>query len=213
MQGKHMDFFYLAGGAAVLLMTFLLHRFGNAWIDRLYASHRDILTFPLAVKERGRLRRFLLPLASLRGGRASPLAPPASPSERSSPCGRYWRRGLPRACHPLSRGFGRGRCEAHRIAGPLAGERCSLLRHDGRYRPWRSRGPSPDAPPAQEAQERLRLWPVLCAHCAYSLPDAERVTGGFSRLLSHRRIPVMRTYSKTAYKEKWFDRQRVAVYD
>ena len=41
-----MDFFYLIGGAAVLLMTFLLHRFGNAWIDRLYASHRDILTFP-----------------------------------------------------------------------------------------------------------------------------------------------------------------------
>ena len=65
MQGRHMDFFYLIGGAAVLLMTFLLHRFGNAWIDRLYASHRDILTFPLAVKERGRLRRFLLPLAFL----------------------------------------------------------------------------------------------------------------------------------------------------
>lgn len=60
-----MDFFDLIGGAAVLLMTFLLHRFGNAWIDRLYASHRDILTFPLAVKERGRLRRFLLPLAFL----------------------------------------------------------------------------------------------------------------------------------------------------
>lgn len=60
-----MDFFYLAGGAAVLLMTFLLHRFGNTWIDRLYASHRDILTFPLAIKERGRLRRFLLPLAFL----------------------------------------------------------------------------------------------------------------------------------------------------
>ena len=60
-----MDFFYLIGGAAVLLTTFLLHRFGNAWIDRLYASHRDILTFPLAVKERGRLRRFLLPLAFL----------------------------------------------------------------------------------------------------------------------------------------------------
>lgn len=65
MQGKHMDFFYLIGGVVVLLMTFLLHRFGNAWIDRLYASHRDILTFPLAVKERGRLRRFLLPLAFL----------------------------------------------------------------------------------------------------------------------------------------------------
>ena len=60
-----MDFFDLIGGAAVLLMTFLLHRFGNTWIDRLYASHRDILTFPLAVKERGRLRRFLLPLAFL----------------------------------------------------------------------------------------------------------------------------------------------------
>ncbi len=35
-----MDFFYLIAGAAVLLVTFLLHRFGNAWIDRLYASHR-----------------------------------------------------------------------------------------------------------------------------------------------------------------------------
>lgn len=75
-----MDFFDLIGGAAVLLMTFLLHRFGNAWIDRLYASHRDILTFPLAVKERGRLRRFLLPLAFLLcGARAVCIA--SSPVE------------------------------------------------------------------------------------------------------------------------------------
>lgn len=66
-----MDFFYLIAGAAVLLVTFLLHRFGNAWIDRLYASHRGILTFPLTVKERGRLRRFLLPLAFLLCGARS----------------------------------------------------------------------------------------------------------------------------------------------
>ena len=75
-----MDFFYLAGGAAVLLLTFLLHRLGNAWIDALYASHRDILTFPLAVKERGRLRHFLLPLAFLLcGARAVYIA--SSPVE------------------------------------------------------------------------------------------------------------------------------------
>lgn len=66
-----MDFFYLIAGAAVLLVTFLLHRFGNAWIDRLYASHRGILTFPLTLKERGRLRRFLLPLAFLLCGARS----------------------------------------------------------------------------------------------------------------------------------------------
>ena len=75
-----MNGFYLAGGALVLLFTFLVGRFGSHWIGSLYETHRDILTFPLAVKERGRLRHFLLPLAFLLcGARAVYIA--SSPVE------------------------------------------------------------------------------------------------------------------------------------
>ena len=214
-----MDFFYLIGGAAVLLMTFLLHRFGNAWIDRLYASHRDILTFPLAAKERGRFRRWLLPLAFfLCGARAVYIA--SSPVEllfllfasaslllmTATDFEQYclfdammlpFAAGglllsllqLPRLSdHLLAAAIGGAAFLVLAILsrGALGGGDVKLIaslglwlgsdaRHDGRCRPWRSRRPSPDAPSAQEAQERLRLWPVLCAHCACSLPDAERV--------------------------------------
>ena len=218
-----MDFFYLAGGAAVLLMTFLLHRFGNAWIDRLYASHRDILTFPLAIEERGRLRRFLLPLAFLFcGARAVYIA--SSPVElffllfaaaflllmTATDFEQYclfdammlpFAAGglllsliqLPRLSdHLLAAAIGGAAFLVLAILsrGALGGGDVKLIASLGL---WLGRDallfvtmagivlgglaccPSPDAPSAQEAQERLRLWPVLCAHCAYSLPDAERV--------------------------------------
>lgn len=58
-----MNGFYLAGGALVLFLTFLVSRFGSRWIDALYETHRDILTFPAALKERERFRLWLLPLA------------------------------------------------------------------------------------------------------------------------------------------------------
>lgn len=253
-----MDFFYLAGGAAVLLMTFLLHRFGNAWIDRLYASHRDILTFPLAVKERGRLRRFLLPLAFLFcGARAVYIA--SSPVElffllfaaaflllmTATDFEQYClfdAMMLPFAAGGLLLSLLQLPLLTDRLIaaaiggvaflvlailsrGALGGGDVKLIASLGL---WLGRDALLFVTMAgivlgglaalllmlpQEAQERLRLWPVLCAHCAYSLPDAERVTGDFSRSLSHRRIPFMRTYSKTAYKEKSFDRWLFAVYD
>ena len=75
-----MNGFYLAGGALVLLFTFLVGRFGSHWIGSLYETHRDILTFPAAVKERGRFRLWLLPLAFfLCGARAVYIA--SSPVE------------------------------------------------------------------------------------------------------------------------------------
>lgn len=217
-----MDFFYLIAGAAVLLVTFLLHRFGNAWIDRLYASHRGILTFPLTVKERGRLRRFLLPLAFLLcGARSVYIA--SSPVElffllfaaaflllmTATDFEQYclfdammlpFAAGgllfsllqLPRLTDHLlaaavggavflvlailSRGaLGGGDVKLIASLGLWLGTDALLFVTDGRHRPWRSCCPSPDAPPAQEAQECLRLWPVLCAHYTRSLPDAERV--------------------------------------
>ena len=53
-------------GIVVLSMVFA--HYGSWWIDRLYEKRKDILTFPDAIQERSKYRKFLLGLSFMGSG-------------------------------------------------------------------------------------------------------------------------------------------------